>query len=157
MEELKRLPGRGVPRLERALNGRDPERSAVAARAMVSLGRDVVPPALYVQALVVALVDPDGPGRQGAIAALRRVGAGTRMDVARVLGLHGPGAVPALVELLRDKDAGVRRTAVAELARLGPAAKEAVPELRRLRGENEKDASLVLGIDEALRKIEAGS
>jgi HEAT repeat protein len=156
MSELKRLPGRGVPRLERALNGRDPEQSAGAARALVSLGRDVVPPALYVQALVLALADPDGLGRRSAIAALRRVGAGTRMDVARALGLHGPGAVPALVELLRDKDTGVRRAAVAELARLGPAAKDAVPELRRLRGENGKDAALVLGIDEAIRKIEGG-
>ncbi len=104
--------GDDVPRLIKALAGRDATVRAGAAAALADLGpgaRQAIP------ALVKALKDEDAAVRRHGAAALGRIGPGARDDAAAVLFV-----------LLRDADRGVRQAAQAALPLLGKPAVEPV-------------------------------
>jgi hypothetical protein len=100
----------------RQLNGTDAKDRFAAAEILANIGPSALP---ALEALIVALKDPNRDVRHNAAIALGH------------LGPKAAPAVPALIEALKDKDFVVLfRAAVAEaLGEIGPQAKPAVPAL----------------------------
>ena len=131
--------GKTVEEWGRQLSGMDAKERLAAAEVLANIGPAALP---ALDALIVALKDPDRDVRHNAAIALGH------------LGPKAAPAVPALIEALQDKDFVVLfRAATAEaLGEIGPQAKPAVPAL--VEALKEKHPFIQSRVETALKKLD---